>query len=201
MNKTKSKYHKFASPEHYDKLALNNPIRWISPLDELVDNIIRVVIVSMYPESRDGLKVLDMGCGGGRTIRVLSNMGLDIIGIDFSDETLKIARNVVPDATLINMDVINTSFLNKSFDIVLSVGTHEHLRKIDFSEPRRLVKDKGVFICVLPATEDSRGWTAKLEGLWEWHLPRDEWCAELEKYNFRIDLNILHPWLFVCHPI
>ena len=44
-----------------------------------------------------GLKVLDAGCGTGYLSRKLHEKGADVIGVDFSEEMIQIARNKSPD--------------------------------------------------------------------------------------------------------
>lgn len=56
-------------------------------------------------------KILDFGCGTGRSLfyldRYFSGNGIELFGCDISKESLKIARQTVPSATL---------FLNSSIE-------------------------------------------------------------------------------------
>lgn len=47
-------------------------------------------IHSLYPVS--GLRVLDVGCGGGILAESLANKGADVLGIDLSSKALKVAQ-------------------------------------------------------------------------------------------------------------
>jgi SAM-dependent methyltransferase len=40
----------------------------------------------------DDAKVLDLGCGGGRTAVALAELGLDVVGIDISEAMVRLAR-------------------------------------------------------------------------------------------------------------
>ena len=46
-----------------------------------------------------GLRVLDAGCGGGRTSAWLVEQGAEVVGIDTSEELLRLARDRLPSAT------------------------------------------------------------------------------------------------------
>lgn len=52
-----------------------------------------------------GKKVLDIGCGAGQVTDYLTQKGIETIGIDFSEELLKIARKNFPSSKFILADV------------------------------------------------------------------------------------------------
>jgi len=52
-----------------------------------------------------GKKVLDIGCGAGQITDYLTQKGLDTIGIDFSQELLKIAKQNFPNSKFILADI------------------------------------------------------------------------------------------------
>lgn len=65
-------------------------------------------------------RILDYGCGYGRTLRELSAAGyVKSVGIDFSEQMLARARLEVPGLELIRNDGHGLPFRNNSFDIVL----------------------------------------------------------------------------------
>jgi len=181
------------TPEVYNKMFEKDPTVWSEfRLDEEIRRIIN--------ERYDGdIKLLDMGCGNGRTINIIKDPRMDITGIDFSEEALKLASKKNPGIKFIECDMRDTPFNDNSFDVVISIGSHEHLDKISFSEPRRLIKGDGLFICVLPATEKTIGWTHVRDDFWEWKLCERDWINEIEKYNFKVIR--FGEWLFVCQPI
>jgi 2-polyprenyl-3-methyl-5-hydroxy-6-metoxy-1,4-benzoquinol methylase len=56
-----------------------------------------------------GAKVLDLGCGTGNPIaRHIVDRGFSLVGVDQSNELLKIAKTIVPEATFIHGDMIET---------------------------------------------------------------------------------------------
>jgi SAM-dependent methyltransferase len=65
-------------------------------------------------------RILDYGCGYGRTLAELSLAGYtNIVGVDFSEAMLLRARGEVPHAELIRNDGRSLPFKNDCFDAVL----------------------------------------------------------------------------------
>jgi SAM-dependent methyltransferase len=74
-------------------------------------------------------KILDMGCGSGRSLSDLRNLGYkNSFGIDTSLESIELCgRNgFLRDKDVFLMDGANTSFDDSEFDMVFSVGLLEH---------------------------------------------------------------------------
>jgi len=201
------------SPSGYDKIFTESD-EWGKPQE--IDTIIANEISKRFPK-RGKINLVDLGCGTGRTIKALrknidfSILGitilqkkfanLNITGLDFSEKAIERAKQKNPGTKFFVRDMRKTQFKNKEFEVVLSVGSHEHLKKIDFSEPRRILKDDGVFLCILPVQEKSIGWK-KNRLQFEWHLTRKDWVKELKKFNFVVmdneENSRVHNGFFVC---
>lgn len=86
------------------------------------ENILEQIINLTKAET--GLKVLDVGCGPGLLSMVLSRAGMDVVGIDYSEEMIKQAKSNAFKQTLdidfMIMDAQNMSFEDCSFDIIVS---------------------------------------------------------------------------------
>ncbi|MBU1167255.1 methyltransferase domain-containing protein [Patescibacteria group bacterium] len=65
---------------------------------------------------KDSGKILDVGCGSGRDARALFDMGYDVVGIDLSDNMLKLAKLKAPAAKFIRMDFRDLFLENDYFD-------------------------------------------------------------------------------------
>lgn len=97
-----------------------------------------------------GAKILDLCTGTGDIARILKDFYPDaeIIGVDFSEKMLEIARVKNPSLDFIQGDVSALPFEDRSFDLcVISFGLRntEDLRKV-LGEIHRVLKKGGTFI-------------------------------------------------------
>ncbi len=76
-------------------------------------------------------RILDVGCAAGRDTKVLYDKGFNVVGVDFSTELLKIARNKYPDLSFIKADIRKLSFSDESFDGIYANAVFHHLLKRD----------------------------------------------------------------------
>jgi 2-polyprenyl-3-methyl-5-hydroxy-6-metoxy-1,4-benzoquinol methylase len=66
-----------------------------------------------------GLRALDFGCRTGRSTRVLRKLGLDVTGVDISEDMLRIARTIDPSGNYLVRDDNLDQFAAGAFDLVL----------------------------------------------------------------------------------
>ncbi len=68
--------------------------------------------------------VLDAGCGNGNKIKFLASGAKRIIGVDFSVEMLRLAKDNCKglNCELLQMDCTKTAFKSESFDFVYCIG-------------------------------------------------------------------------------
>lgn len=95
--------------------------------------------------------VLDVGCGTGGNLELLSSYGL-CIGIDISPLALSICREHW-DGNLICADACSLPFRNCSVDLIAALDVLEHLQD-DVSALRefwRILKPNGILIVTAPA--------------------------------------------------
>ncbi|MGC8572093.1 MAG: ubiquinone/menaquinone biosynthesis methyltransferase [Candidatus Micrarchaeia archaeon] len=110
------------------------------------------------------LNILDVATGTGELaieiskIAAHNNRLVNIIGVDFNEDMLKIAeakiKNLnIQNIKLINQDVLSTTFDNNSFDVITSAFALRNLDSLDqfINEINRILKNKGkiVFLDVL----------------------------------------------------
>ena len=75
-------------------------------------------------------KILDLGCGMGHYSKNIYNKGFEIVGIDFSKQMLKIAKQNEPSIKFIEADICKLpQNLDKDFDGVLIAYVVQHLSK------------------------------------------------------------------------
>lgn len=70
-----------------------------------------------------GMKILDVGCGYGRTLSELHNNGFaNLTGVDFSEKMIKRGLNLYPYLKLIKNNGKTLPFLDDEFDAVILIG-------------------------------------------------------------------------------
>lgn len=75
-----------------------------------------------------GSKVLDVGCGNGKTTAALIKMDLDVTGLDFSASAISHCLSVFGDRAKFTIaECDNMPFTDDSFDAVTAVHVLEHL--------------------------------------------------------------------------
>ncbi|KAF8904586.1 type 11 methyltransferase [Mucidula mucida] len=75
-----------------------------------------------------GAKVLELGCGAGvPSTQALVEAGLAVTGVDISASQLTLAKEHVPQATLVHGDMMSLSFEPESFDAVVAFYSIFHL--------------------------------------------------------------------------
>jgi len=102
---------------------------------------------------RPEFKILENGCGKGKWVIHFSELGYDIEGLDWSQETINKLLSVYPKAKCYVKDSRNTEFENNRYDIILSFGTFEHVPEGPqkaIMESLRILKRGGILICTMP---------------------------------------------------
>ncbi|MDP3888625.1 MAG: class I SAM-dependent methyltransferase [bacterium] len=77
------------------------------------------------------LKIIDLGCGEGRTLLEFKKNGfVNIIGVDYTKESLKICqkKGLILNKDIFFDDALKTRFNNCEFDLVFSEGLLEHYK-------------------------------------------------------------------------
>ncbi len=114
-----------------------------------------VEIALSQTDNAKSLSVLDLGCGFGETLQLLSDAGfLHLTGVEHSKETIEQTKVLLDntDVALIQGDGERTVFEDNSFDIILCLDVLEHVQS-DTSvakEIKRLLKPGGLFIGSTP---------------------------------------------------
>jgi len=101
--------------------------------------------------SKDDI-VLDLGCGTGRTIKIIFPISKKVIGIDNDPDAISVGKENIKDLTNAEIhleDAEKTQFNDDSFDVVFIGGTFVNFgdtkTKI-LKEIKRILKDNGKLI-------------------------------------------------------
>jgi SAM-dependent methyltransferase len=97
----------------------------------------------LFAQASERRRVLDLGCGPGRDLDFLGQLGCRAVGLDRSNGMLAEARLRLPGAPLVLADLRFSPFVAGSFDGVWACASLLHLRRSQFpvalAEVRRLL--------------------------------------------------------------
>jgi ubiquinone/menaquinone biosynthesis C-methylase UbiE len=100
----------------------------------------------------DGARVLDLGCGDGAKIARLASR-VELIGVDLSEEQLRLARAEIPAAELLHADFAELDYPAATFDAVTALYSIVHVPREEhpalFARIRRWLKPGGLFLASL----------------------------------------------------
>ncbi|HEY42215.1 MAG TPA: methyltransferase domain-containing protein [Dehalococcoidia bacterium] len=74
-----------------------------------------------------GARVLDAGCGSGVPVTRILSQSFNVVGVDFSEEQIRLARELVPEAEFICQDITGLDFAEESFDAICSYYAIIHI--------------------------------------------------------------------------
>ena len=149
-------------------------------------------------------RVLEAGCGLGRWVFYLQRLGYEIIGIDLAADALRVVREYDKNAPVRSDDILHTSFHDKHFDAVISLGVVEHFEEGPqeaLGEAWRLLKDDGLLFVSVPVQNVSRKlfanplkefkrWLRKHRGAQytfeEYRYTRGQFTERLHAANFEV---------------
>ncbi len=179
--------------DFYEWIFKNSPERWdCAGGVQGVDSFIKG---SLEQFTGIPLKIIDLGCGNGRTLSVIARPEWDLMGIDYVPEAVNLAQKKLGDkARVIVGDMNSTGLEAHSFDVVYSCGSFEHMDVPNFNEPYRLLKEGGLFLCTVAIGDKGKVETqfCKVTGTenwgtqWEWELPVKMWISKLEDAGFEV---------------
>ena len=149
-------------------------------------------------------KILEAGCGTGRWVYYLRDLGYDVIGIDLAVDALRIAKEYDPQAPIHSDDILKTSYADGTFAAVISLGVCEHFEEGPqqaFRETYRVLQSNGLFFVTVPLQNVNRiiianplkqlkRWIQKRRGVEyvfeEYRYRRKEFSSLLREANFEI---------------
>ena len=131
-----------------------NPIR----IKYIKENIINNFKLKNKYKPLSGVKILDIGCGGGLLSEPMSRMGANVTGIDASNKNIEIAKIHSKKNNLkINYMCSSPEKLKskKKFDVILNMEIVEHVEDINFflnSCAKHLNKNGLMFVATINKT-------------------------------------------------
>ena len=131
-----------------------NPIR----ISYIKENIIDTFNLKEKNRVLSGIKILDIGCGGGLLSEPMSRLGAEVFGIDASNKNIEVAKI---HARKNNLDIKyfcaspENFETNTKFDVILNMEIVEHVEDVNFflKSCSKLLKKNGImFVATLNKT-------------------------------------------------
>lgn len=119
--------------ESAESFYSNNAKKFAENYDESVLSEGYLQLMDRFAELLEGGNVLDAGCGPGRDARLLAQRGLDLTGVDVSEEMINLARES-SDSEFHVMDVRDLEFETGSFDGIWCSSTIFFLEKVEMQQ-------------------------------------------------------------------
>ncbi len=130
----------------FKPLHMFNPIR----IEYITENIKKYYkIKSNKSNSLEGLKILDIGCGGGLISEPMARLGAKVTGIDASEKNIEVAKLHSKKSDLqinyLSCSPENLNDLNE-YDVILNLEIVEHVENVNFyiNSCYKLLKNKGL---------------------------------------------------------
>jgi len=153
------KFSKMAN-EWWDPEGKFKPLHKFNPtrIKYIKENIIYNFKLKNKSKPLSGIKILDIGCGGGLLSEPMSRMGANVTGIDASDKNIKIAK-LHSKKNKLKINYLCSSpeklKIEKKFDVILNMEIVEHVEDIDFflRSCSKLLKKNGImFVATINKT-------------------------------------------------
>ncbi|MDD4995541.1 MAG: class I SAM-dependent methyltransferase [Patescibacteria group bacterium] len=116
---------------------------------------------------KEGDRVLDVGCGNGRIVRIFGDKRIDYLGVDSSENLVKIARHNLPERRFSVADALDLAIGEKDFDAVILSAVLHH---IPSNELRRKVL-KNIWSVLRPGGRLlMANWNLWQPMFWKYHI-------------------------------
>ena len=177
-----------------------NPIRLKYIREKLIENF-NLDANSLKPLA--GLKILDIGCGGGLLSVPLTRLGAEVTGMDASDKNIAVAK-IHAEKENLNIEYISTSAedlaaTGRQFDVVLNMEVIEHVADVSsfMQASSQLVKPNGLmlvatlnrtaksYLFAIVGAEYVMRWLPRGTHDWQKFLKPHEIAEQFEKNNIK----------------
>ncbi|MBC8388619.1 MAG: class I SAM-dependent methyltransferase [Actinobacteria bacterium] len=160
MNTQESIERKSLSKIKNKKVSSSKSIRFSWNHEEF-DSLLRTcnsddgVVTTLNFLKNKKVKILEAGCGLGRVVKHLYNLGYKkVSGIEIDKASVKLLNSEFPELDIISGDITNLPYKKNSFDVVLSYGVIEHFPEGPHNpliSMRNVLKSDGIVIVTVPS--------------------------------------------------
>jgi cyclopropane fatty-acyl-phospholipid synthase-like methyltransferase len=119
---------------------------WMAKVEgEPLDRFLGELVVRLDEDAR----ILELGCGDGRTTKRLVER-FEVVGVDLSEEQLRLAGASAPGATFLQADIMELTLPADAYDAVTAFYSLMHVPREDHPELlariRRWLRPSGLFL-------------------------------------------------------
>jgi 2-polyprenyl-6-hydroxyphenyl methylase/3-demethylubiquinone-9 3-methyltransferase len=162
-----------------------------------------------------GVRILDIGCGGGILSEPLARMGATVVGVDPAEENIEIARQHAEEAEVTVEYRCSTAEAladaGERFDVVLAMEVVEHVADLNLFVARaaEMVRPSGMmfaatinrtlksFALAIVAAEYVLGWVPRGTHQWDKLVTPDE----IDEAMSRAGLDVSHSTGVIYNPL
>ena len=130
------KFSKIAE-EWWDPTGKFKPLHKFNPIriSYIKENIISTFNINKEREILKGIKILDIGCGGGLLSEPMARLGAEVVGIDASEKNINVAKLHAKENNLRIKYFCSSpeNFkIDTKFDVILNMEIIEHVEDVSF---------------------------------------------------------------------
>lgn len=113
-------------------------------------------VVSLLPE---GARVLDLGCNSGYETKRMKELGLNPVGLDFSEKSIEIAKEKNPNIEFVCDNMLNDLTYLGKFDSIVAIASVIHIPSESLELCFKRIYDvlnNGGYLCMVLRCEEGK---------------------------------------------
>jgi 2-polyprenyl-3-methyl-5-hydroxy-6-metoxy-1,4-benzoquinol methylase len=116
------------SSQNLLEIVRNNYEEIASDFNETRKKALWPELFNLTKDVKDGVKILDAGCGNGRLLEALAGKKINYFGVDNSRGLIALAQKNYPQSNFQVLDILNLNELKENnFDYIFSIAVIHHL--------------------------------------------------------------------------
>ncbi|MBP0597019.1 class I SAM-dependent methyltransferase [Herbaspirillum sp. LeCh32-8] len=142
---------------------------WDHDVSQNIEALLDALSMRRGPAGNGPFSILDFGCGPGRDLVTLSRLGQEAVGLDGTEEFVRMAREA-SGCEVLHQDFVNLDLPAQRFDGVFANASLFHVPSAALprvlAQLRDALKPGGILFSSNPRGEDVEGWSGERYGVW-----------------------------------
>ncbi len=160
-------------PDNYrNNRSIGQKYHWVDERPTDAHRWIVPMIMELLPKNKGRLNVLDIGCGNGFIAASINKDGFDVIGIDTSEEGIRIAQKAHPDIRFKVASAYDDLLaVADDVDVIVAADLIEHLYspRLFIENAFAVLKPGGMLIVATPYHGYAKNLALSLFNKWDFH--------------------------------